>query len=400
MFPRLGFFVRVWYHKMDEMYIKGGISMNKKLLCGVLSTAVLFGACPATALAEEPLNELRDSLDFRNAEDDLQGDGWYWDANDLTLTLEDFRYYVPQDRLEEKAAIYLPDESYVEIEGDNNVLETRSYHCNAFYCDGEVNFYGDGELEINTKSSGASAFYVYEGPILFDDEVVINVESERGYIIYLKYAKGDKALISIQDEAKISFNKEDHDNHNITLVKKSGAKTYSSWLDYAEEKDEWDDEYINLVARPAVVEPEKETPAESTEPEETTSVNEYQITIGKTDIVKNGEVSYTADVSPYLKNGYTMLPLRALLEVSNPEQQVNWNNGTKSAHTFVNNKLVSIKPGEATYTKALENIALCTPAETVNGRLFVSLRDWMSIMEIDSTQLSWNPETKTVTLKY
>ena len=46
------------------------------------------------------------------------------------------------------------------------------------------------------------------------------------------------------------------------------------------------------------------------------------------------------------------------------------------------------------------NIKLSTPAETVNGRLFVSLRDWMSIMEIDGSQLSWNPETKTVTLKY
>ena len=95
-----------------------------------------------------------------------------------------------------------------------------------------------------------------------------------------------------------------------------------------------------------------------------------------------------------------MLPLRALLEVSNPEQQVNWNNGTKSAHTFVNNKLVSIRPGETTYTKALDKIVLCTPAETVNGRLFISLRDWMSIMEIDGTQLNWDAKTKTVTMKY
>ncbi|MBR3992965.1 MAG: copper amine oxidase N-terminal domain-containing protein [Anaerotignum sp.] len=140
----------------------------------------------------------------------------------------------------------------------------------------------------------------------------------------------------------------------------------------------------------------EETPADP----EGSAVNEYQITIGKADITKNGEVSYTADVAPYLKNGYTMLPLRALLEVSNPEQKVNWNNGTKSAHTFVNNRLVSIKPGEATYTKALETIDLYTPAETVNGRLFVSLRDWMSIMEIDVSQLKWDATTKTVTLKY
>ena len=123
--------------------------------------------------------------------------------------------------------------------------------------------------------------------------------------------------------------------------------------------------------------------------------------MGEADILKNGEVSYTADVVPYLnKDGYTMLPLRALLEVSNPDQKVNWNNGTKSAHTFVNNKLVTIKPGETTYTKVTDAVDLHTPAETVNGRLFVSLRDWMSIMEIDVSPLDWDPATKTVTMKY
>ena len=35
-----------------------------------------------------------------------------------------------------------------------------------------------------------------------------------------------------------------------------------------------------------------------------------------------------------------------------------------------------------------------------DGRLFVSLRDWMSIMEIEGTQLDWNSATKTVTLRY
>ena len=375
--------------------------MNKKAICGLLTTAVLFGTCPMTALAAESLNTLdTDIMDFRNAEEDREGDGWYWDANGLTLTLENFYYEVPEGKLEEKAAIYLPDEAYVEIEGEDNVLNILSYHCDAFYCEGEVNFYGDGELEITQDSSGARAIFVEKGPLLIDDEVEITVES-KGYLIYLDNARGDKALISIKDDAKLIFNKDDHKERNILLVKKSSVQTSSKWLDYAEVEDEWDDDYINLVARKTVIAPEKEEqPAEPAEPK-TPALNEYKIVIGKADILKNGEVSYTADVVPYLnKDGYTMLPLRALLEVSNPEQNVNWNNGTKSAHTFVNNKLVSIKPGEATYTKVTEAVKMYTPAETVNGRLFVSLRDWMSIMEIDVSQLDWDAKTKTVTMTY
>ena len=375
--------------------------MKKRILCGVLSAAILVGLYPSTALAEESITELTTPMDFRNVNEDKDGPGWYWDANGQTLTLKDFRYSVPSGKLEDSAAIYLPDESYVEIEGDNNLLETKSYHCDAFYCEGEVNFYGDGKLTLSLDSYGANAIYVEKGPLLIDDEVEITVES-KGYVIYLNNAKGKNPLISIKDDAKLIFNQKDHKDRNILLTKKSSVETSPNWLDYAEVEDDWDKDYINLVAKETVKAPEKEEPPVSPEkPEDSQKQNEYKIVVGSADILKNGEVSYTADVAPYLnKDGYTMLPLRALLEVSNPEQKVNWNNGTKSAHTFVNNKLVSIKPGETTYTKVTEQVKLHTPAETKNGRLFVSLRDWMSIMEIDVSQMDWDPATKTVTLTY
>jgi len=371
--------------------------MKKKFLCGLLTTAMLLGTFPVVVFASAPI-KLNESLDFRNKTEDDAGNGWKWDASELTLTLENFRYSVPADKLHESSAIYLPDEAYVEIEGEDNILDLKSYHCSAFHCEGEVIFYGDGKLEISLENYGSDAIYVERGPIEITDEAEITIES-RGYLIYLNNARGNKPLISIQDEGKLIFKKEDHESRNILLVKKSGVETSSNWLDYAEEEYEWDEDYIQLVAADNVTAPEKNEPVQK--PENPAPVpNEYQIVIGSTDIMKNGEISYTADVVPYLKNGYTMLPLRALLEVSNPEQKVTWNNGTKSAHTFVNNKLVSIKPGETTYTKETETIDLRTPAETVNGRLFISLRDWMNIMEIDVSQMNWNPETKTITMKY
>ncbi|MBR5269671.1 MAG: copper amine oxidase N-terminal domain-containing protein, partial [Anaerotignum sp.] len=176
-----------------------------------------------------------------------------------------------------------------------------------------------------------------------------------------------------------------------------GVETSPNWLDYAESSFEEDADYIQLTAKQAV----SEKPVQKPEDPVVSPLNEYKIVIGSADIVKNGKVSYTSDVVPYLnKDGYTMLPLRALLEVSNPEQKVTWNNGTKSAHTFVNNKLISIRPHDPVYTKETESIALRTPAETVNGRLFVSLRDWMNIMEIDVSQINWDAPSATVTLKY
>lgn len=375
--------------------------MNKKVICGVLTTAVLFGAYPTAAFAAD-MNVLDKSLDFRTMTEDASGDGWDWDAGSQELTLKDFQFTVPYDKLEEKAAIYLPAESSIEVKGDNNHLEVNSYRCDAIYCEGDLNIEGDGVLEITTKSSGANVIYVERGPLLIDDEVEIKTNPE-GRVIFIHHAKGSRPVLTIAGDAKVTFPEDEADDQIVLITHKSSVKPTDNWLNYSEEYDDWD-ERIELVAKKASADKENtadkedltETPAE---PEK--QLNKYKIIIGAKKILKNGEVSYTADVSPYLnKDGYTMLPLRALLEVSNPEQTVNWNNGTKSAHTFVNNKLVSIRPGEATYTKALDKIVLSTPAETVNGRLFVSLRDWMSIMEIDVSQLDWDAKTKTVTLTY
>ena len=386
--------------------------MNKKALCGILSTAILFGACPMTALAEERLNTLDTNImDFRNATEDREGDGWYWDADDLTLTLENFYYEVPEGKLEEKAAIYLPDEAEVEIEGKENVLNIYSYHCDAFYCEGEVNFYGDGELEIMLDSSGADAIFVKKGPLLIDDEVEITVES-RGYVIYLEEAKGDKPLISIQDEAKLIFNKEDHEKRNILLVKKSGVATSYNWFDYAEVDDEWDDEYINLVAKSTVKteKPEKEEkpatpPAEETPADEPVKQSEYQIVIGNSAIKKDGAVTYISDAKPYLSHGYTMLPLRALLNVTGANVDIAWDAVTKTITVTEKSdsqdvNKVTIVIGEKQMKHGTESINLYTPAELGKARAFVSLRDWMNILSalnMPASDLNWDAKTKTVT---
>ena len=373
--------------------------MNKKALCGILSAALLFSACPVSALAkaELPIDTMTGSLDFREEKNDKQGNGWKWKAESQILILDDFRYTVPQGYLEESAAIYLPDDSTLKIKGDDNILETNSYQCDAIYCEGDLTVTGEGDLKIVTDSMNSSAFYLLNGRIAFENKVEVTIEPDGGYLIYVHHAKGTRPIISVQEDARVIFNEEECKNRNITITHKASVTPADNWLDYVEAADPEEDDDLNLISKSAAA---KQEEADKAPEEDTSLLNEYKIVIGEKEILKNGEVSYTADVVPYLKNGYTMLPLRALLEVSNPDQKVNWNSSTKTAHTFVNNNLVSIKLGESTYTKVTDSFELRTPAETVNGRLFVSLRDWMSIMEIDVSQLDWDAETKTITMKY
>ena len=376
--------------------------MNKKYLCGVLSATVLMGACPTAAFAED----ITKALDFRNVTENQTGNGWAWDANSQTLTLENFSVTVQKGNLEERAAIYLPEESTVLVNGDNNEIITHAYDCDAIYCEGELAFEGKGTLKITTDSYSASAIYAVRGPVTFYDDVEIATEPE-GYAIYVENAKGQNPVISVQDDAKVTFPKEDEKRTTVLITKKSSVKQGENWLDFAKSYDTFDDT-VEMVAKSKVTTDDSKaddtktdgSQTDTTKPEETKTTNEYQLTIGKADILKNGAVSYTADVSPYISNGYTMLPLRALLAVSNPEQEVKWSATENAAYTYVNNKLTMITPNAATYKKGIETIKLSTPAEMKNGRLFVSLRDWMSIMEIDGTQLNWDNDTKTVTLKY
>ncbi|MBR5269400.1 MAG: hypothetical protein IKU21_02725, partial [Anaerotignum sp.] len=188
--------------------------MKQKLLCSVLSAALVCGVFPAAVMAAEPTYTLTHTLDFRNQDTDISDNGWDWDAEDRILTLDNFSYSIPAGAIEKAPIFYLPDDSYVYIDGEDNVIENHSYHCDVFYCEGDVNFYGDGELKMKIDNYGSSAFFVKQGPILFYDEVKITVEST-GYIIYLENAKGNKPVISVKNDAKVLFKEEDHKNRNI-----------------------------------------------------------------------------------------------------------------------------------------------------------------------------------------
>lgn len=375
--------------------------MKKKTLCGILSAVMLFSLCPATAMAkDEPLQSFTESIDLREEKNSISGEGWEWDGDD-TLTLDDFRAKIPKGVLEDKALFYLPDDATVKIEGEENVIDDRSSGCDVFYCEGKVIFKGDGYMEINVTSSRSSAIYAIEGPVIFQDELEIFVDTS-GYLMYVKDAKGTNPIISVTEEALVSF-PDDVDNDIITIVRKSKTNSdTTNWFNYQEYYDDWD-ETINLIPKNAKVvndkvKPEPEKPIEEipVEPEKDT----YQITIGSPAIVKNGVVSYTSDASPYLSHGYTMLPLRALLNVTYPDLEVKWDAKSKIATAVVDGENVTIPVTTNIYSKGETQFKYYVMPELTDGRLFISLRDWMDLMGIENSQLGWDAKTKTVTLKY
>lgn len=386
--------------------------MNKKLICSMAAVAILIGMLPVSALAADTPYEIKNwVMDFRDGRNDCEGDGWEWDARSKTLTLEDFNAVVPDGEMEEQAAIFLPKESTIYLNGKNNELTTESYHCAGIYCEGELYISGSGKLKITTESYGASAIYVDHGPLVFDDKVEVTIEPE-GYVIYIDEAKGRDGVINVLDRAKVIF-PDDATDRNITVTHKSSVKPTNNWFNYEEEIDR-DDETVTLVAK-------KEKPADTDEEDKDTEKTDeqenptepvkhsYQVTIGSPAIVKDGKVSYTADAAPYLKNGYTMLPLRALLNGMDAPVDLSWSPSAKTVTVFdirTDNgptAKASISIGGTKMILVDKEFTLSTPAETKNGRTFVSLRDWMQIMDaldMPASELSWDSKTKTVSFSY
>lgn len=383
--------------------------MKKKILCGMIAAAMLLGACPATALAADDAVTLKKPLDFRNMKEDYVDEeiGYTWKASSQKLILENFRVVVPHGIMEEEAVIYLPDESKIEIEGKNNYIKTESYYCDVFYCEGELLISNDGKIEISTDSMGSDVIFAKKGPVIIDDEVEMTIEPLKGKIFRVENVKGEGPIISIQDEAIIKVLAEEMDKNSIFITYKRGATPTNKWVDLAEKADEWDDEYINLVSKAAakIEAPEEETPATppetETPSEEPAKQSEYQITIGNAAIKKDGYVTYISDAKPYLSHGYTMLPLRALLNVTGGDVAIKWDAATKTVTVSKEDKVVSVVIGEKEILSSnSENFSAYTPAELNSGRAFVSLRDWMNILSalgMPASDLNWDSKTQTVT---
>lgn len=380
---------------------------QKKVLCAGLVAAMLMGLVPQTALAAE--NDILD-YDFRTYDTDVSGDGWDWDASGRILTIDGL--YVNADESNtngREGAICLPEDSILYLDGDSEI-NVDGYGLHAIYAEGDLTVRGNDDLVVRTTSASSSVIYVYRGDINLEDNVFLEVYPE-GHVLYVDEARGSDGVVNIYDKAKVEVHDPYDDNFYMMdtdeLVKvtyRSPAKPTDEWLNFSEKYDK-DYETITFYRKTVVDQPEEpeETPEEPEDKPEETPAETYvfQIKIGETYLVKDDEERIALDAPAYLsEDGYTMLPLRALLNVSKDGVQIDWNQKDKIATITYDDTtvVIPIEGTDKTVTINGEETTLVTAPQTVNDRAFLSLRDWCTVTGMSTDALQWDSATKTVTM--
>ena len=95
-----------------------------------------------------------------------------------------------------------------------------------------------------------------------------------------------------------------------------------------------------------------------------------------------------------------MLPLRALLSVSQEDVDIDWNQAEKTATIQWGDTTAVIQENNRTMVVNGKTVALINPAETVQNRMFLSLRDWSALLQLPEDALQWDSAYQTVTLVY
>lgn len=150
--------------------------MKKKfvrLISAVLSAAMTLTAVPLSAFAEGEAhthdgesNVITTPLDFREKTADESGDGWSWDYDTKTLTLNGVNI---QATTEENmmSVVTVPDGTKIVLNGENTIVQTNTGKSDTYVlsavnnkevnCDGTMTISGDGVLNAENRSTDSMA---------------------------------------------------------------------------------------------------------------------------------------------------------------------------------------------------------------------------------------------------
>lgn len=388
--------------------LKGDTCMQnvKKMIAVFAALAMLLSAAPVYAKTSEPLIVNNWHLDFRDRTKNCSNIdmGWEWNARSRTLTLKDFRVQVPNGEMEHQAAIFLPENSTIQLVGDDNAIYAHAYDCTPIYCEGKLTFAGRGSMLITTDSRAASGIFVEHGPLVFSESVEITFDPA-GYVFTLNEVESGEAVLSMRDKAKVIF-PDDH-LRAIAVTHDSSVKSNQIAYDYDQNIDR-EAGSVTLLKNSA------KSGTENLEelPEEQNALShEYRFPVGSPVVLKDGSSAITVGASPYISSGYTMLPLRALESLSSPEQgtyfSTTWDSAARTIsirHTvpdhpynpavliFIDEPKMRVEGGEF--------LSLTAPVALKDGRTFVSLRDFAKALELlgIDCEIHWESATKTAVL--
>ncbi len=386
---------------------------TKQILCSTFAACIMVTAIPFSTKAEtSPIWK----YDFSTQTTDVSGEGFTWNADSKILSLDGLSVIIPEGVNENSAAIRLPKDSVLYLDNDSEIV-VESYGCHAVYADGDLTIRGNGErLTLKTTASNADTVHVYRGNINIEDGVTIE-SYPGGSALYVDEARGNDGVVNITDTAKVEIYDPNDNNfyardlHTLVrIIYRKPDKPSDSWLNF-DEAYKKDDEMV-LLTKKTTKEPEKqetddqntekpETEKPETQKPETPKTHNYTLKIGDTAIYKDEKLVAHSDAAPYLsQKGYTMLPLRALLTVFEPDTKIDWKPQTKTATLYFGKNNAVITENSETMIINGEPVKMAQPAQTKDKRFFLSLRDWTKLMGVSSDTLQWNSTDKEVTLTY
>lgn len=148
--------------------------MKKKfvrLISAVLSAAMTLTAVPLSAFAEGEghthdgeSNVITTPLDFREKTADENGDGWSWDHDTKTLTLDGVNIQATTDSM---SVVTVPDGTKIVLNGNNTIVQTNTGDSDTYVlsavnnkevnCDGTMTISGNGVLNAENRSTDSMA---------------------------------------------------------------------------------------------------------------------------------------------------------------------------------------------------------------------------------------------------
>ena len=126
--------------------------------------------------------------------------------------------------------------------------------------------------------------------------------------------------------------------------------------------------------------------------------------VGTTEFTKDG-AAQPLDVAIYIKDGYTMLPLRTFMKAALGEKsQMAWDNETKAATVALGGNLIRFSIKENTIAKNGKDLPVWGKMEVKDGRVFVPLRNWSGILQsigylMEEGDITWDSTTKLATVR-
>ena len=148
--------------------------MKKKLtrlISAILSAAMALTSIPFSAFAEGEVHThsgtgeaITTPLDFREKTADENGDGWIWDYDTKTLTLDGVNI---QATTEGMSVVTVPDGTEIVLKGENTIIQTDTGDSYTYVlsavnkddvnCDGTMTISGDGVLNAENLSTDSMA---------------------------------------------------------------------------------------------------------------------------------------------------------------------------------------------------------------------------------------------------